>query len=61
MIKDLILKNTSKHSLEQGLEQKTKETIIAMHTKNISLEDMSDITGKSKEEIKEIINSYQNE
>lgn len=61
MNKDLILKNTSKHSLEQGLEQKTKETIIAMHTKNISLEDMSDITGKSKEEIKEIINSYQNE
>ena len=40
--------------ISQGIEQNTIETIKAMLKKNFSLEDISDITGKSIEEIKKI-------
>ena len=61
LVEEDALKRGLEQGLVQGLEQKTNETIIAMHAKNMSIEDMTDITGKSKEEIKKIINSLNNE
>ena len=61
LVEEDALKRGLEQGLVQGLEQKTNETIIAMYAKNMSIEDMTDITGKSKEEIKKIINSLNNE
>lgn len=48
-------KNTIyKDGIEQGIEQNTKDVILNMLHKNISLEDIRDVTGKSIEEIKKI-------
>ena len=43
--------------IERGIERKTIDVILSMIEKNISLEDISDITGKTIEEIKEIVDS----
>ena len=40
--------------IEQGIEQNTIKTVLSLLNKNMSLEDISDITGKTVEEIKEI-------
>ena len=42
--------------ISQGIEQNKVEMIKSMLNKNMSLEDISDITGKTIEEIKEIQN-----
>lgn len=43
--------------VEIGLEQKTKEIIISMINNNISIELISKVTNKTKEEINKIINN----
>lgn len=43
-----------------GLEQKTKETILSMVENNLPINIISKVTNKSIDEIKEIIDSYQN-
>ena len=42
---------------EDGIEQEKKETVIKMHEKDYSLEDITEITGVPLEKINEIINS----
>lgn len=50
------IKNTAmKEGFEQGIEQNTKETIIAMNKNNIPIDIISNITGKNIEEIKETL------
>ena len=43
------------HGIEQGIEQTIKTTIQKMLKKNMSLNDISDITGKTIDEIEKII------
>ena len=43
---------------ERGIEQEKQNIIISMFKKNISLEDISDITGKTINEINSIIDSH---
>ena len=54
LVKKTSLDEARAEGIEQGIEQNKNETIIAMLKKNISLEDIKDITGKSLKEIKEI-------
>ena len=42
--------------IEQGIEDKSKEVVINMLNKNMDYETISEISGKTIEEIKEIEN-----
>ena len=43
-----------KQGYEEGIKQNIQEIILSLLKKNMSLEDISDITGKTIDEIKEI-------
>ena len=45
-----------KQGIEQGIEDKSKEVVINMLNKNMDYETISEISGKTIEEIKEIEN-----
>ncbi len=52
---DEIIKNTLyEKGISQGIEQKVKETARKMLQKNMKLQDIMEITGLSKEQIKEL-------
>jgi len=49
---DLVEEDALERGIKQGIEQNIINTIISMSNKNIDLNTISDITGKSIEEIK---------
>ena len=53
------LKNARQEGVSQGIEKNTIDTIKSMLKKKMTYEDISDITGKSIEEIKEIEKSVE--
>ena len=55
--KNTMYSDAKKEGIEEGIEQANLNNIKAMLKKNISLEDISEITGKSIEEIKNISNN----
>ena len=48
--------NDIDQGIEQGIEDKSKEVVINMLNKNMDYETISEISGKTIEEIKEIGN-----
>ncbi len=42
--------------IEQGIEQKTIEMVKGMYVKNIAIETISEISGLSLKEVKEMLN-----
>ena len=56
---DLVREDAFERGVNQGIEQGIEQTIISMFQKNISLETISDITGKSINEIKKITDSIE--
>ena len=45
-----------KEGIKEGIEQRTKEMIINMHNKNISVDIISECTNLTIDEINKIIN-----
>lgn len=50
------LETSKEQGIEQGIEDKSKEVVINMLNKNMDYETISEISGKTIEEIKEIEN-----
>ena len=44
-----------KEGLKQGISQRNKEIVKAMHKKGMSFEDIADIVNLTKEEVQEIL------
>ena len=57
---DLVEEDALERGIQQGIEQERINTIISMSNKNIDLNTISDITGKTIKEIENIINSQKN-
>ena len=60
-LNDSALAYSRKRGLKEGKEigqkQKAQEMVLAMYAKNLSLEDIEEISGLSQEEVETIINS----
>ena len=60
-LNDSALAYSRKRGLKEGKEigqkQKAQEMVLAMYAKNLSLEDIEEISGLSQEEVEAIINS----
>ena len=54
LVEEEALERGIKEGLEQGIEQGIEQSIKNMLKKNIKVEDIADITGRSIEEIEEI-------
>ena len=51
------LKEGKEIGLVEGTQQAKQEMVLAMYAKNLSLEDIEEISGLSQEEVETIINS----
>ena len=49
-----------KQGIEQGIQENKKEIILNMHNKNMSYEDIAELTNLKVSEVKEIINNLKN-
>ena len=50
-----------KQGIEQGIQENKKEIILNMHNKNMSYEDIAELTNLKVSEVKEIINNLVSE
>ena len=55
------LKQGIQQGIEQGIQENKKEIILNMHNKNMSYEDIAELTNLKVSEVKEIINNLVNE